>query len=428
MTNTTNLIISAILLVLIIILNIYQKRKSSEIYKDTLYKKSNKLKKILYLLSCLTFIVVLIINLIVLGNDPSIKTTITYLVNSLSMLILISPLTLSNLYINYFKNEEKLSHTKTIITNKIDDKLLKKFKKADINIILLSKEKQNLKLKVIEETQIKKSLLTKNIHINTDNLNILDKLINKENTIKEFKNIKKLYNDIYNARGTHDNYIRNIKYIIRTYLSLIISYIFLLIMGFPVVYNILLVIILKIFTILTSTLVYKKLPYDKDIMERKVKNKKILLGKQETFLTIIESFCVSFAITLPYMFVLSQGSSQELANTLYYIVFIYIELFLTFSNISDSFIIINIFQSIKNIRLIFYTIISILLVLFFNYTSIFNTRNIYLQNNLSSILFSLVPVIFIELTKLSRYLSMKGKKKNELKNNKKQRRSKSNNT
>lgn len=428
MTNTTNLIISAILLVLIIILNIYQKRKAVEIYKDTLYQKSNKLKKTLYLLSCLTFIVVLIINLIVLGNDPSIKTTITYLVNSLSMLILISPLTLSNLYINYFKNEEKISHTKTIITNKIDDKLLKKFKKADINIILLSQEKQNLKLKVIEEIQIKKSLLTKNIHINTDNLNILDKLINKENTIKEFKNIKKLYNDIYNARGTHDNYIRNIKYIIRTYLSLIISYIFLLIMGFPVVYNILLVIILKIFTILTSTLVYKKLPYDKDIMERKVKNKKILLGKQETFLTIIESFCVSFAITLPYMFVLSQGSSQELANTLYYIVFIYIELFLTFSNISDSFIIVNVFQSIKNIRLIFYTIISILLVLFFNYTSIFNTRNIYLQNNLSSILFSLVPVIFIELTKLSRYLSMKGKKKNELKNNKKQRRSQSNNT
>lgn len=428
MTSTTNLIISTILLVLIIILNIYQKRKATEVYKDTLYQKTNKLKKILYLLSFFTFIVVLIINLIVLGNDPSIKTTITYLINSLSMFILVSPLTLSNLYINYFKNEEKLSHIKTIITNKIDDKLLKKFKKADINIILLSKEKHDLKLKNIEETQIKKSLLTKNLHIQTDNLNLLDKLINKENTIQEFKNIQKLYNDIYNARGTHDNYIRNIKYIIRTYLSLIISYIFLLIMEFPVVYNILLIIILKIFTILTSNLVYRKLPYDKDIMERKVKDKNIILGKQETFLTIIESFCISFAITLPYMFVLSQGSSQELANTIYYIVFIYIELFLTFSNISDSFIIVNIFKSIKNIRLILYTIISILLVVFFNYTSIFNTRNIYLQNNLSCLLFSLVPVIFIELTKLSRYLSMKGKKKNELKDNKKQRRSKSNNT
>lgn len=419
MTYKTNLIISSVLLFIIIIINIYQKRKYTDNYKDTLYQKTTILKKILYLLSCLTFIVVLIINFVLSEDTFSIKETLNYIINALSISLLVSPLTLSNLYITSFKQEEKISHIKTIITNKIDSNLLKKFKKAHINVILLSSTKNNLNLSTIEESQVKKNLLSKNIHIKTDNLNLLDNLINQETTIKEFKNIKKVYNDIYIARGTHDNYIRNIKYLIRTYLSLLISYLFLTIMGFPVVYNLLLVIILKIFTIIISNFIYKKLPYDTDIMERQVKDKNIFLGKQEVLFTIIESFCISFAITTPYMYALSQGSTQELANTLYYSIFTYTELFLVFSAISDSFILVNIFKSLKNIRLIIYTIISILLVLFFNYITIFNTRNIYLQNNLSCLLFSMIPIVFIELTKLSRYLSMKGKKKNELKNNQK---------
>jgi hypothetical protein len=131
---------------------------------------------------------------------------------------------------------------------------------------------------------------------------------------------------------------------------------------------------------------------------------------------------------IPYMYTLSQGGSTELANTLFYIVFLSNELFIVFSNLSDSFIIINIFKNIKNLRLLIYTIITILMIIFLNYCHIFNTRNIYIQNNISAILFSLVPIIFIELTKLSRYLTMKGNNKNEYKNNKNKRRSKPNNT
>ena len=48
--------------------------------------------------------------------------------------------------------------------------------------------------------------------------------------------------------------------------------------------------------------------------------------------------------------------------------------------------------------------------------------------NISCILFSLIPIVSIEITKLARYFTLKGKKKNENKNNKKQRRSKSNNS
>lgn len=428
MTNKISLIISVILLCIIIIYTIYEKRKIKNVYKDTLYNDTNKLKRLLHLLSCLTFIIFFMINVLDNNTNLNTHTIIKSIINSLSIAILVSPLTLSNLYITSFKEEEKKSHIKTIITNTISQKLLKQFKKANINIILLSPKENDLKIKVIEESQIKKETLTKNIQIKTNNLEILDKMINKDTTIKEFQNIEELYIDIYNARGTHDNYIRNIKYIIRTYLSIIISFFFLLVTGFPLIYNLLLSLLLKICTILTSKYIYKYLPYDTDIMERKVKEKNIFIGAQEVFLTIIESFCVAFAVTIPYMFTLSQGGSQEFANTLYFNVFILTELFLIFSNLSDSFIIKNIFKSIKNIRIIVFVIFSILLMVLFNYTSIFHTRNIYFQNNLSCLLFSMIPIFFNEITKLSRYLSKKGKQKNEFKNNKKQRRSKSNNT
>ena len=174
--------------------------------------------------------------------------------------------------------------------------------------------------------------------------------------------------------------------------------------------------------------IYKKMPYDEDIRERKVKNKNVVLGKQELLFTIIESFYISFVITLPYMYIMSQGGTQQFANTTYYLIFIYSELFIIYSNISESFILINIFKSFKNIYLILYSIFNILIILLLNFTTIFNTRNIYLHNNISCILFSLIPIVFIEITKLARYFTLKGKKKNENKNNKKQRRSKSNNS
>lgn len=419
MTTNTNLIISLIILILIIIHNLYQKKKYNNSYKSNLYQKTKKLKIYLYILSALSFIICIIINLIINGNDPSIKTTITYLINSLSIAIIISPLTISNLYIYSFKDEEKYSHTKTLITNIFNKKLYRKIIKAGINIIYLSEKTPDYKLKTINESEIKKSLLSKNIHIKTTNLRILDKIINKENTLKEFNNLESLYQRIEQSRGIHDNYIRSINYIIRTYLTLIITYISLLIAGFPIEYNILTVMILKALTIITTEHIYKNLPFDTDIMERKVKDKNIFIGTQEILFTIFESFCISFTCTIPYMYALSQGGSQVLGNTMYLIIFIYIQLFIVFSKISDSFILINIFKSYKNIRLIIYTIICILMIVALNLTPILNTRNIELQNNMACLLFSLIPIIFIELIKLARYSTKKGKKKNELKNNKK---------
>ena len=423
MTNYADLIISLCLFIFIIIINFIIIKKKSITYKSKLYQKTSNLVKFLYLITFLLFVISLIINLTINGNNPSTKATITYIVNSLSIAILCLPVSLQNLYRINFKDEEKFSHIKTIVTNIIDKKYLKKFTKAGINLIILSKENTDIKINTINEEEINKKALTKNILIKTDNPKIIEKYINKEDTLYEFNNLNIPYEKIKKARGVHDNYIRTIKYLMITYLPLILSYFCLSLLGFPTIYNLLLVILLKIFTMLTSNFLYRHLPYDKDIMERKVKDKNILFGKQELFLTIIISFFIFFAITLPYMSSLSQGGSIQLANTLFILVFIYSNLFLTFSTLSDSPLIINIIKSYKNIRLIIFLIICILLIVIFNFTTYFNTRNIYLHNNISCILFGLISIIIIEITKLARFTSLKGKKKNESKNNKKYKRS-----
>lgn len=415
-------IISLILLIVILIHSIVERKNNKEVYKDTLYQKTQKLKIFLYILSVISFFICLIIN-IVSNPNPTTKETITIIINCISLVILFLPLSLNNLYIKYFKDEEKYSHIKTIITNKYDKNLYKKFKIADINIIYLSEDTPDSKLKTIEEFEFKKSFLKKNLHIKTSNSKLLDKYLKENTIIKETKNLNTLYNKIENARGVHDNYIRSITYLIRTYLTLIISYISLQIAGFPIEYNLLCITCIKVLTIINSHYLYKTLPYDKDIMERKVKDKNILLGTQELFLTIIESFIVAFACLVPYMYAISQGGTQALGNTLYLVTFICTQLLITISKLSDSFILINFIKSLKNIKLITFIIVTIILIIILNTTTFLNTKNIELKNNISCLLFSLIPVLFIEITKLARYSTMKGKKKNELKNNKKQRRS-----
>lgn len=407
------IIISIIMLIIIILHSIVENKIYNNSYKDTLYKKVKKLKILLYILAFISLCLCLIVNI------SSNKETITIILNCLSIVILFLPLSLNNLYIKYFHDEEKYSHIKTIVTNIYDKNIYKKFNKSDINIIYLSSESPDNKFKTIEEQDIKSSLLKKNIHIKTTNENIVNKYLKENTIIKEFTDLNKKYTIIENSRGIHDNFIRSITYLIRTYLTLIISYLLLIAAGFPIEYNLICILSIKILTIFTSHYVYKKLPYDKDIMERKVKDKDILLGTQEIFLTTIEAFVTAFVCLVPYMYAISQGGTQALGNTLYLVTFICTQVLITFSKLNDSFIIINIIKSYKNIKLIIYTILSIIIVIFLNTSTILNTRNIELHNNLSCIMFSLIPIAFIEFTKLARYSTKKGKKKHELKNNKK---------
>lgn len=416
------LIISLLIFILIIVHNIYQKRKYKEVYKSEIYNQSKKINKYLYLFSFIIFILIIIIQIIFEDSTLTTIVIFTYIINALSIGLIPLPLTLSNLYIINFKDEEKISHTKTIVTNIIDQKMLVKFKKAGINLLILSEEQNTLGLKTIKESEIKESITSRNVIIETDNLKCLDDIVDSKTTLFEFKNLNKAYKKIFQARGVHDNFIKATKFTITTYMALLLSYFILLIFNFPIKYNLLFILLIKLYTLLITEIIYKKLPFDKDIMNREVKPSHIFIEKQEMFFDFIEAFCISFATSIPYMGVLAQGASQELATTLFILIFLYTNILLTYSYLNEKFFLINIFKSYQNIRLLIYTIIHILITISFNFITCFGTMNVKLQNNISSIIFGMLPIMFLELIKLARFTSMKGNKKNETKNNKKYKR------
>ncbi len=401
----TNLIISVILLIIIIAIKIYIVKKYNNCYRKDLYHKVHQLNIFLYCLSFLIFIITLFIN----AQNHDLKT-IEIISNSLAIAIITMPLSINTLYLTSFKDEEKISHVHTIVTNIYSPKLIKKFNKAGLNVIILSSKKIASKLRTISEQEVNDTYLRKNIIIETTNLDLLNDL-NKTTTYFEFTNLEDAYDKIYNARGVADNYIRTIKYNINTYLPLLISYFVFLFTGFPTINNLLLIILLKIATMLISEFVYKKMPYDTDIMIRKPKPTYIFMGRQELFINIMESFCIVFAIAIPYMFTLAQGVSLNFANTLYFISFIYVNIFMTYSLFSEHNIIYNIIKSLKNLKIDLYVIISILITILFNFFTYFTTRNVGLKNYFSSLLFSLIPILIFELTKFARFTTSRKKAK-----------------
>ena len=411
------ILISIIIIILLITYNIYTNKKNKHVYKKDLYNKVKKIILLCYLISIIIFILFFIINLIPIGNNPTIKEVFTCIINSLSVALLSIPISLDSLYVRFFNNEEKYSHTKTVVTNIYNEDIINKLNTADINVILLSNTKT--KLKTIKEDEITSKILNETIQIKTKDLKIIDKKINKETTIKELNSLEDLYHKIEQSRGTNDNYVRTIKYLVSTYLSLILSYIFISIMSFPVYYNLLIVCILKLYTLINTEYLYKSLPYDKDIMERKVKPLDVIMGNQEILFLIMESFIISFAITIPYMYILASGASKEFATTMSIVITIIINTLISYYYLNDTSFIINIFKEIKNIRLHIFTLLSIILIIIVNFTTYFGTKNITLYNNFGGIAISSIFIVLLEIPKLARFISTKGNKKHANKNNKK---------
>lgn len=412
-----NILISIIIIILLITYNIYTNKKNKHVYKKDLYNKVKKIKILCYLISIIIFILFFIINLIPIGNNPTTKEVFICIINSLSVALLSIPISLDSLYVRFFNNEEKYSHTKTVVTNIYNEDIINKLNTADINVILLSNTKT--KLKTIKEDEITSKILNETIQIKTNDLKIIDKKIKKETTIKELNSLEDLYHKIEQSRGTNDNYVRTIKYLVSTYLSLILSYIFISIMSFPVYYNLLIVCILKLYTLIKTEYLYKSLPYDKDIMERKVKPLDVIMGNQEILFLIMESFIISFAITIPYMYILASGASKEFATTMSIVITIIINTLISYYYLNDTSFIINIFKEIKNIRLHIFTLLSIILIIIVNFTTYFGTKNITLYNNFGGIAISSMFIVLLEIPKLARFISTKGNKKHANKNNKK---------
>ena len=418
MNNIVEIIISALILIIITILKVIINKRRSNNYKDELYKKAKKINIFLVFFSILLFVISFLVNHYI---EKEINIFLNVL-NSLAIAFIPFPLSIFNLYKTSITEEDKLIYITNVVTTIKNEKYTKLFNKAGIHLIVLSEEKPKFIRESIEESAYKKTYLNSNLHIKTTSKKILSRMKN-DNIIYEFDNLEILYNRIIKARGTHDNYLRTLKYNFLTYIPLLILYTILKMNGFPFSYNLLLLMITKLFTTIISEFIYKYLPYDSDIQERKPNDKIIIFNFQEIVLLLIECFIINIILSIPYMNLLAQGGSIQLSNTIFYTSFIYTNIFITISLYSEQIFLKNILKLLKKIPTIIYIICSIFITISFNYIFIFNTKYIGLQNYAGSILMGFVSILFLEIIKLARLTKVKGVKKHGIKNNKKHRRS-----
>ena len=416
-----NLILSMILFAIIITIKIYNYKKNPIINKESIiYKKEKKIIIILTIVSFIIFITSLICNKLI--NNYSLLNNI---LSSLTMFVLTLPISIFNLFNTYFKDEKEYCYTKTIVTTDIPSKkILNKYKKSHINLVIVTDKETDLNLPVIQQSEITIKNIHKSLIIKSKSYkNILKKY--QEKTIALYSNdLNNIYKEIIKSRGVCDNYFRAIKYNLITYSSLIISIIFVnLIMQFPFTYILSLALLIKLLTSIFSLTTYKNMKYDNDIETRMVRDKNIYLYKEEIILMIFQIVPIIIAISLIYTFLLASSASQEFANTTFYLITIFSNIFLTLVNMSESITLINIFKAFKDIYILTYIIsLSIISVLIY-YINIFVTKQITYRNVLACLLISAVFTICFDIIKLARYTSMKGTKKHGNKNNKKHKRS-----
>lgn len=416
-----NLIFSVILTLLIITLKTINIIKNKTINKDSvLYKNEKKLTIIFLIISIIIFVFSFLNNKFYYKQD-----LLNNFLNSLSIFVLTLPLSINNLYNTYIKNEEKLCYTKTIITNKlISKKTLKKINNSHINVVTITEDNKKMNLPVYSKKELNIKLMRKNIVIKSK---IYKDIISKYNYKQNFiytTEPEKTYNNIINARGVFDNYLRSIKYILTTYIPIITSIIVInYIMQLPFTYSINLSLLTKLLTIIICHYLYKKLPFDTDIPRRKQRDKNIYLYKQEIILLIFQIFPIFVGISLPYTYFIAYGTSQTYANTTMFIIIIFINLFITFVNLSEDIMLKNFSQIIKNKFLVIYTILSISIIIFFNYIHIFYTEKLDIKNITGCIIVAFIFTVCYDIIKFARYTTTKGIKKYDSKNNKKYKRS-----
>ena len=140
-----------------------------------------------------------------------------------SVLVIVLPICLNNLVKFYFNGERNYAYIEKVYTS-----------------LSLNKE-------------IKRKYARAGISLGTD---VLNKEINKLTEIREDESLDYLYDKIYEDRGVHDNFVRNLKGYLVFYFIWNISLIVLSIVGFPVLFNFWLVMGVKIYFCLFSSFIY----------------------------------------------------------------------------------------------------------------------------------------------------------------------------
>jgi len=415
MTNLLSIIISLVVLLLIIFIKDIQSKKNYNRYHGIQYYKLKNYNRVLIVISILIFIFATAVDIYQNKYDHNWLSFITIVLNALSIATITLPISLSNIY-NIKESEHKYIYAKYIVTDIYNNKLIKEFNRAGIKVIVLTKKKFHTNIKRVEEDEFNRKMLTSNLIINTNDKEFITKL---DNAIYEFKDLNNLYHKIENSRGKIDNIARSIKYNILTYLPLILLYFVLIITGYPVYYNILLILFIKLITVIATEFVYKKMPYDNDLMKRRVVIEGKMISGQEILFIIFTAICTTFCYSFPYQFIIYQQGTMALAVTIALSTLLFSNIFIIYCLYSESALLKNIIKAFKSIRVVILVLSLIIISVLINFVHILGTKNIGIHNYLVTIIFGFLPLLIIEVVKLARYTTTKGVKKREIKNNQK---------
>ena len=382
-----SIVLGSILLLLEIfnIISIYRSKKS-EIFKNS--------KKATIFLIIYCFIVCIII--LIMKN--SVK-------EMLLLLLLIIPLSFNN--VNVF-NEKYIYLKRIIRDSELTKDIVKRYNKAGIYFI--KKDKNDLKFKEVTLEEYKKIVNVKNVFIND---NVDNKKI--DNAIVYNGNLEEFFNQIKTSRGIVDNYVKSISYVIMSSLLFSLSYVILVITGFPASLNLNNILLFKLLIVITSRYLYKKFPYDTDLMERSPRIKNILYSKQEKFLLVFQLLVMMFGLTMPYMYFVTGGISNEIAFMVLMITYLFILLFYTILMVTEKIFVKNLIYIFKNIYLGLYVILIIGISFLLN--DFWHIMN--LQNYIACCLVAIVFVVIYDIIKFARFTTINKGDMNGVKNNKK---------
>lgn len=323
---------------------------------------------------------------------------------------------------NSVSNAFALSCTKTIFLPQVSNSELSKFLKilhcAKINLIICSDSELSPKLTssfqkvsyadldlskrqniILQENQ----LTAEQIQKLTDHRNLY--YVKDEDLATSISQIKK-------ARGIIDNLIKatNLNTILTS--ALFLSIIFTGLLGYPMPFNYLLLLIIGFKKNIFLTCFAPYFRFDTDIMERSPRQENApFYLKQDLILLVISSLLVTFAVTIPYMESLSAGGSASLATTLALNTYLFCFLLLSLQNVTEKVTILNLITIYQDRRLLLAIIITIIAILALPYCPFIAIKSTIFSNYLRCFLVAFFLLITLDLTKLARFTTIRKKEK-----------------
>lgn len=373
-------------------------------------------KKMIIIAIIYSLIIVILNNLFGLNKLKLLDALIYFLV----LLILLLPMK-SKRYLNVKNNINyfKLSCVKTVIVDNINNKKIKnqlnKLHMAHLNLIIIgfnnldsSIEK---KFKKVNFKDLKASDKKENLIITGCKLQDIKTLKNRSNIYyKANEDLDITIEKIKEARGICDNLIKCISLRKIFIYPIVISLLSASLFGFPLLWNVNILLFLSFFVNFLNRYIWPYLPFDKDIMERKPRNVEgKLFSKQEILVLTMQIITIFMALIIPFMSSLTDGGSVELANSLALNVYFWAMIFFVSIYISEQMMIINVFKSLKNIYYVLFLILTLLFELSLFYLPYCATKMVGGINYGKTLLIALVFVIWFELIKLARVMNVRKK-------------------